>query len=108
MELTRTDSVARGDTLTAYNFAMDEVTGASSKLAHALLACTLKRADVATVEQEYSNARSVYERTIHLHPRMRLGATQRATLLKELELLWARVEECEANEQKSSSICRWV
>ena len=59
MELTRTDSVARGDTLTAYDFAMDEVTGASSKLAHALLACTLKRADVATVEQEYSNARSV-------------------------------------------------
>ena len=24
MELTRTDSVARGDTLTAYDFAMDE------------------------------------------------------------------------------------
>lgn len=43
MELTRTDSVARGDTLTAYDFAMDEVTGASSKLAHALLACTGKQ-----------------------------------------------------------------
>ena len=42
MELTRTDSVARGDTLTAYDFAMEEVTGASSKLAHALLARTLK------------------------------------------------------------------
>ena len=108
MELTRTDSVARGDTLTAYDFAMDEVTGASSKLAHALLACTLKRADVATIEQEYSNARSVYERTIHLHPRMRLDATQRASLLKELELLWARVEECEADEQKSQSTRRWV
>jgi len=58
MELARTDSVARGDTLTAYDFAMDEVTGASSKLAHTLLARTLKRADVATIEQEYSNAKS--------------------------------------------------
>ena len=42
MELTRTDSVPRGDTLTAYDFAMEEVTGASSKLAHALLARTKK------------------------------------------------------------------
>ena len=108
MELTRTDSVAGGDTLTAYHFAMDEVTGASSKLAHALLACTLKSADVATIEQEYSNARSVYERTIHLHPRMRLDATQRASLLKELELLWARVEECEADEQEYQSTRRWL
>ena len=108
MELTRTDSVARGDTLTPYDFAMDEVTGASSKLVRALLVRTLKRADATTTEQEYSNARSVYERTIHLHPRMRLGATQRATLLKELELLWARVEECEADEQEYRSARRWV
>ena len=42
MELTRKDSVARGDTLTPYDFAIEEVTGASSKLAHALLARTLK------------------------------------------------------------------
>ena len=108
MELTRTDSVARGDTLTAYDFAMEEVTGASSKLAHALLARTLKRADVATIEQEYSNARSVYERMIHLYPRVRLDATQRASLLKELGLLWSRVEECEADERKSQSTRRWV
>ena len=108
MELTRTDSVARGDTLTPYDFAMDEVTGASSKLVRALLVRTLKRADATTTEQEYSNARSVYERTIHLHPRMRLDATQRASLLKELELLWARVEECEADEQEYRSARRWV
>ena len=108
MEVACTDSVARGDTLTAYDFAMDEVTGASSKLAHALLARTLKGADIVTIEQEYSNACSVYERTIHLHPRMRLDATQRASLLKELELLWARVEECEADEPTSQSTRRWV
>ena len=45
MELTRTDSVARGDT---HDFAMEEVTGASSKLAHALLVRRLKRTDIAT------------------------------------------------------------
>ena len=108
MEPTRTHSAPTGDTLTVYDFAMDDVTGASSKLAHALLARTLKRADIATIEQEYSNARSVYERAIHLHPRMRLDATQRSSLLKALELLWARVEECEADEQKSQSTRRWV
>ena len=101
MELTRTDSVARGDTLTAYDFAMDEVTGASSKLAHALLACTLKRAYVTTTEQECSNARSVYERMIHLYPRVRLDATQRASLLKELGLLRSRLEGCKADQGKS-------
>jgi hypothetical protein len=68
-------------------------------VARELLARTLKRADIATIEQEHSNARSVYERTIQLHPKMRLDATQRASLLKELELLWARIEECEVDEQ---------
>jgi len=101
MELTRTDSVARGDTLTPYDFAMDEVTGASSKLVRALLVRTLKRADATTTEQEYSNARSVYERMIHLFPRVRLDATQRASLLKELGLLRSRLEGCKAAEGKS-------
>jgi len=84
------------------------ITGLSlHKLAHALWPA-LKRAHVATIEQEYSHARLVYERTIHLHPRMRLDATQRASLLKELELLWARVEEFEADEQEYQSTRRWV
>ena len=51
MELTRTDSAPRGDTLTAYDFAMEEVTGASSKLGQAVLAPKLKSRDAATVEQ---------------------------------------------------------
>ena len=108
MELTRRDSVARGDTLTPYDFAMEEVTGASSTLAHALLARTLKRADAATTEKECSDARSVYERMIHLYPRVRLDATQRASLLKELGLLRSRLEECKADERKSQSIRRWA
>ena len=106
MELTRTESVARGDTLTPYDFAMDEVTGASSRLVRALLVRTLKRADATTTEQEYSNARSVYERMIDLYPRMRLDATQRASLLKELGLLSSRLEECEADERKAPSTRR--
>jgi hypothetical protein len=77
-------------------------------VARELLARTLKGADIATVEQEYSNARSVYERTSQLHPKMRLDATQRASPLKEFELLWARIEECEADEQKSQSTRCWV
>jgi hypothetical protein len=108
MELTRRDSVARGDTLTPYDFAMEEVTGASSMLAHALWARTLKGADAATIEKECSDARSVYERMIHLYPRVRLDATQRASLLKELGLLRSRLEECKADERKSQLIRRWA
>ena len=106
MEPTRTDSVRRSDTLTAYEFAMEEVTGASSKLAHALLARTPRRADATTTEQACSDARSVYERMIHLFPRVRLDATQRASLLKELGLLRSRLEECKADERKSESTRR--
>jgi hypothetical protein len=102
MELRRTDSVARGDTLTPYDFAMEEVTGASSKLAHALLArAQKKRVDATTTEQECSNARSVYERMVHLYPRVRLDVTQRASLLKELGLLRSRLEGCQADQGKS-------
>ena len=107
MELTRRDSVARGDTLTPYDFAMEEVTGASSMLAQ-VLARTLKRADAATTEKKCSDARSVYERMIHLYPRVRLDATQRASLLKELGLLRSRLEECKADERKSQLIRRWA
>ena len=101
MELTRTDSAPRGDTLTAYDFAMEEVIGASSKLGHALLATTLKSRDAAKVEHECSNARAVYERMIHLYPRVRLDAVQRASLLKELGILRSRLEACEADERTS-------
>ena len=101
MELTRTDSAARGDTLTAYDFAMEEVMGASSKLAQTLSAATVKSRDAAKVEQECSNARAVYERMIHLYPRVRLDAVQRASLLKELGILRSRLEACEADERTS-------
>ena len=108
MELTRTDSAPRGDTLTAYDFAMEEATGASSKLGQALSAPTLKSRNAATVEQECSNARAVYEKMIHLYPRVRLDAAQRASLLKELGLLRSRLEQCKADERKSQPTRRQV
>jgi len=87
---------------------MEEVIGASSKLGHALSAPTLKSRDAATVEQECSNARSVYERMIHLYPRVRLDAAQRASLLKELGILRSRLEAYKADERKSQATRRQV
>jgi len=92
MELTAMDSFLRGDTLTAYDFAMEQVTSASSKLAEAVLVRMLKSGDAAWTEEACSDARSVYEKMIYLYPRLRLDAEQRASLLKELGLLRSRLE----------------
>ena len=111
MEHTGTDRAPAGDTLSAYDFAMEDLSVASSKLARALLARTLARTrtrtaarsgvDSTSLERECSEARLVYEKMIDLYPRVRLDETQRASLLKELGLLRARLEECEAQEAKS-------
>ena len=99
MEHTRTDSAPRSVTLTAFDFAMEEVAAASSKLAHALSARPKKSAD-ATIEQQCADARSVYERMLHLYPRVRLDDAQRASLLKELGLLRSSLKKCEAQEAR--------
>ena len=101
MEPTRTDSAPRSVTLTAFDFAMEEVTAASSKLAHALSARPKIRGDATPIEQECADARSVYERMLHLYPRVRLDAAQRASLLKELGLLRSSLTKCEAQEARS-------
>ena len=101
MEHARMDSVHTDVTLTAYDFAMEEVTDASSRLAEALLARTQKRADTITTEQECSNARSVYDRMIHLYTRVRLDAAQRASLLNEMRLLRSQLEKCKSDAPKS-------
>ena len=90
MEHTGTDTA--GDTLTAYDFAIEEVRVASSKLARAL-----ESGDGTTTKKECSYAWSVYEKMIDLYPRVRLDTTQRASFLKELRLLRARLEACEAD-----------
>ncbi len=101
MEPTRTDSAPRSVTLTAYDFAMEEVAAASSRLAHALSARPQIRADAATIEQECADARSIYERMLHLYPRVRLDDARRASLLKELGLLRSSLKECETQEARS-------
>jgi len=106
MEPTGIDSAPSGDTLTAYEFAMEEVRGASSKLGRALLARTLTRGHSATPERECSEARLIYDKMIHMYPRVRLDATQRASLLKELAVLRSRLEECEDDAGEGRSIRR--
>ena len=100
MEHARMDSVQTDVTLTAYDFAMEEVTEASSRLARALLARTQRSAAARATEEEFSNARLVYERMIHLYPRVRLDAAQRASLLEALALLRSRLEESKADARK--------
>ena len=90
MERAGTD--AAGDTLTAYDFAMEEVIAASSKLARAL-----ESGDGPTTTKECSYAWSVYEKMIDLYPQVRFDTTQRASFLKELRLLRSRLEACEAD-----------
>ena len=104
MEPTRTEKASGGEALTAYDFAMEDIRVASSKLARALLARTLartrtvalSRVDSTSLDRERSDARLVYEKMIDLYLRLRLDDTQRAAFLKELGVLRARLEECEA------------
>jgi hypothetical protein len=104
MEPTRTEKASGGEALTAYDFALEEVRVASSKLARALLARTLartrivalSRVDSTSLDRERSDARLVYEKMIDLYQRVRLDDTQRASFSKELGVLRARLEECEA------------
>ena len=90
MEHAGTDTA--GDTLTAYDFAMEEVIAASSKLTRALAS-----GDGTTTKKECSYAWSVYEKMIELYPRVRFDTSQRASFLKELRLLRSRLEACEAD-----------
>ena len=86
----------QGDTVTAYDFAMEEVRAGSSKLAQALLARTLKKGPLP--EKECTEARRIYDKMIELYPRIRLDESQRAEFLQELAVLRARIEECVHHE----------
>ena len=87
------ESPARSQTLSAFDFAMDEVGVASANLARALLTRSFTRD--ARPERECAEARRVYDKTIELYPRVRLDESQRTALLQELAVLRARLEECE-------------
>ena len=94
-----TDSRIRSTTLSAFDFAMEEVGVASSTLSRALLATTLAKG--AKPERECAEARRVYDKMVELYPRVRLDESQRTTLLQELAVLRARIEECEPQERTS-------
>ena len=107
MEPTRTESALGGDTLTPYDFAMEEVATASTRLTQALAAQlsarALDRNEPDSVEQACSDARLVYERIVGLYPRVRLDPVQRASLLDALGRLRSRLEECEDDDGKAGA-----
>jgi hypothetical protein len=93
MEPPRTEGGLGGDTLSPYDFAMEEIVTASSKLARALLARSLTKGRMP--ETECAQARRVYDKMLELYPKVRLDDAQRASLLQELGVLRSRLEECE-------------
>jgi len=102
MDPPRTDSARSEDTLTAYEFAMEEIRVASSKLGRALLARSLTRGHAVAPARECAHARFVYDKMIGLFTRARLDDVQRASLLKELALLRSRLEECEDADRRGT------
>jgi hypothetical protein len=85
-----TDSTPGDDTLTTYEFVIEEVNLALLRLARALSAD-----DPTTIEQECAEAWGVYRGMVHLYPKLQLEPTQRDSLLGQMTLLRSRLEECE-------------
>jgi hypothetical protein len=98
METSPTDGALGGDTLTPYDFAMEELGIVSSNLACALLSRTVTNGALPVAE--CAEARRVYDKLANLRSRLRLAAAQRDSLGHELELLRARLEECEDYAEK--------
>ena len=87
---TPSTSTLGDETLSPYDFAMEEVNLALSQVTHVLAA-----GDPNTIEEECANARSAFRRLTQMHPRLRLESSQRESLLRQLALLRSRIEECE-------------
>ena len=64
-------------------------------LSHRTDECARTLTQGAVPETECAEARRVYRKLIDLHPRLRLDAPQRASLLAELTLLRTRLDECD-------------
>lgn len=100
MEVSHSDGALGGDTLTPYDFAMEEVGIVSANLSRALLKRAFTKG--AMPQTECAEARSVYDKLIEQHPQLRLNASQRATLLAELAVLRSRLEECEGEPKETT------
>ena len=100
VEIPRTDGALDGDTLTPYDFAMDEVGAVSSNLARALLA---RKATGTLPEAECAEARRVYDKVISLYWKLRVDASQRELLRHELDVLKFRLEACDGQGHNPTS-----
>jgi len=92
------DSVG-DDTLTPYQFSMEEIGFGLSRLAEALATDDTNR-----IAQACTEARLVYRRMAHLYPKLQLDPTKRDSLLEQLSLLRWRIEECELRTKPSTAM----
>ena len=86
------------DTLTPYQFSMEEIGLGLSRLTEALATD-----DTNTIAKACSEARLVYRRMVHLYPKLQLDPTKRDSLLEQLSLLRWRIEECEGRTKRSTA-----
>ena len=89
----------RDDTLTPYEFAMEDVNGALLRVEHALTTD-----DPGVTAHEFSEVRLTYRRIKHLCPKLRLEPAQRDSLFGQLSLLEIRLEECERTADRSAAV----
>jgi hypothetical protein len=87
------------DTLTPYEFAMEDVNEALLKIARALTAD-----DPDVTAQECSEVRLAYRRIKHLCPKLRLDPAQRDSLFGQLSLLETRLAECERSIDRFAAL----
>ena len=87
---TPSTSTLGDETLSPYEFAMEEVSLALSQVTHVLTA-----GEPDAIERECPKARLAYQRLMQMHRGLRLQSSQRDSLLRQLALLRSRIEECE-------------
>jgi len=86
--------ILRDETLSPYEFAMEEVNLALSQLAHAFAAD-----DRNAIEEQCTKARRVHRRVARLYDKLTVESTKREALLGQLALLRSRIEECEGGKR---------
>jgi hypothetical protein len=89
------------DTLTPYEFAMEDVNVALLRVERALTAD-----DPDATAQACSEVRLTYRRVKHLCSKLRLEPEQRDSLIGQLSLLEARLQECEKSVDRFTAVRR--
>lgn len=96
----QSDSNPRGglddDTLTPYEFAMEEIELAVSHLTQVLTTDERTR-----IGQACRETRVVYGRMVHLYPKLQLDPAQRDSLIAQLALLVSLLDECDRRAKGS-------